>query len=160
RLSPETVKDLGVVGPAARAAGVDCDTRRDHPHLAYSQTQFEVVVGEAGDVMDRFKVRIGEALESFKIVAQLLKAMPEGEIKTDVGEIMPYQSGLGYVESPRGQVIHYLVSGPGNTVYRYMIRSASYTNWPAVPLAVQGNIVPDFPLINKSFELCYSCLDR
>jgi Ni,Fe-hydrogenase III large subunit len=70
------------------------------------------------------------------------------------------RSALGYVESPRGQVMHYLMAGPGNTVYRYMVRSASYTNWPAVPLAVMGNIVPDFPLINKSFELCYSCLDR
>ena len=118
------------------------------------------MLGENGDVLDRTRVRIGEVWESLNMIEQILGQLPGGKLWIEVGEGEPYRFALGYVESPRGQDIHYLVSGPGNTVYRYMIRSASYTNWPAVPLAVQGNIVPDFPLINKSFELCYSCLDR
>ena len=63
-------------------------------------------------------------------------------------------------ESPRGESIHWVRTGPDGQIDRYRIRSASYCNWPVVALAVPGNMVPDFPLINKSFELCYSCLDR
>jgi hydrogenase-4 component G len=159
-LKAESAQELGVVGPAARASGVDVDTRRDHPYLAYPHLDFQVVLAENGDVLDRVKVRIGEATQSFFLVDQLLSKLPEGKWFGSVGDAPVMRSALGYVESPRGQVMHYLMAGPGNTVYRYMVRSASYTNWPAVPLAVMGNIVPDFPLINKSFELCYSCLDR
>ena len=66
----------------------------------------------------------------------------------------------GCVESPRGTDVIWLMLDDLNKIYRCRVRSASYANWPAVPLTVPGNIVPDFPLINKSFELCYSCCDR
>lgn len=159
-LGQETAHDLGVVGPAARASGVDRDTRREHPYAAYSKLSFRVPVYTEGDVLARVKVRIDEVCESMGIIRQALAALPDGPLSVPVGDLPPYQFALGYAESPRGEDIHWVMTGPENTIYRYMVRSASYCNWPAVPFAVRGNIVPDFPLINKSFELCYSCLDR
>lgn len=160
RLAEETADDLSVVGPAARASGLDVDTRRDHPYLAYSDLKFDVILGENGDVLDRVKVRIGEAEQSFRLVEQILGKLAPGELVSGSISGLSAGSALGYVESPRGQSIHYLAVNEQGRIDRYMVRSASYANWPAVPLAVQGNIVPDFPLINKSFELCYACLDR
>jgi Ni,Fe-hydrogenase III large subunit len=66
---------------------------------------------------------------------------------------------IGLTESPRGENIHWVMTGREGEIYRYRVRSASY-NWAVVPFAVPGNMLPDFPLINKSFELCYACLDR
>ena len=66
---------------------------------------------------------------------------------------------MSAVESPRGEDVHWIMTGPRGEIYRYRVRSASY-NWALVPFAVTGNLLPDFPLINKSFELCYACLDR
>ncbi len=162
RLSPEVVRDLGVVGPAARAAGVDRDMRRDHPHAAYGWLDFRVPLGREGDVYSRMKVRMDEVGESAGIIRQALDALDGAppDLAVRVGDLPPHVAALGYTESPRGANVHWVMAGPGNTVFRLRVRSASYTNWPAVPLAVQGNIVPDFPLINKSFELCYACLDR
>lgn len=159
-LGLEVARDLGVVGPAARATGIDRDTRREHPYAAYGKVNFQVPVYAEGDVLARVKVRIDEVFESIGIIQQALEALPDGPLSVPVGELPAYRHALGYVESPRGEDIHWVMTGPQNTIYRYMARSASYCNWPAVPFAVRGNIVPDFPLINKSFELCYSCLDR
>jgi len=156
----DNVKDLAVVGPAARGAGWDRDCRKIHPYGIYGELDFEVPISTTGDVASRFKMRIWEAAESFKILRQILEKIPEGPISIELGKIPPYQFALGYVESARGEDIHWLMTGENNTIYRYRIRSASYPNWPVVPLAVRDNIVPDFPLINKSFELCYACLDR
>ncbi|MBZ4653197.1 MAG: nickel-dependent hydrogenase family protein [Peptococcaceae bacterium] len=158
--SLEAVKELGVVGPAARAAGWSRDCRKIHPHAAYSQVDFSVPVYTTGDVAARLKVRIDEAGQSIHIIKQCLEMLEPGEIAEPLGHLPPYQYALGYAESPRGEDMHWLMTGENNTIYRYRVRSASYTNWPVVPLAVRGNIVPDFPLINKSFELCYACLDR
>jgi Ni,Fe-hydrogenase III large subunit len=66
---------------------------------------------------------------------------------------------MGITESPRGENVHWVMTGRLGEIYRYRVRSASY-NWSVVPFTVPGNMVPDFPLINKSFELCYACLDR
>jgi Ni,Fe-hydrogenase III large subunit len=86
--------------------------------------------------------------------------MPDGPLSVPLGPLPPFRSALGVTESPRGENIHWVRTGPEGTIDRYRIRSASFCNWPVVPTTVPGNMVPDFPLINKSFELCYSCLDR
>jgi len=157
---PRTVaRDLGVVGVAARASGLDSDLRRDHPYAAYDKVSFKVPLRTEGDVSARVWVRIEEAFESVHIIEQLLETLPRGDIRVEVKELPPYKSVLGYTESPRGANLHWIMTSSGSYLYRYKIRSASYVNWPAVPLTVPGNIVPDFPLINKSFNLCYSCTD-
>jgi len=160
-LDLETVTAMGGTGVAARASGLSTDYRLDHPHAAYSSMAVRRVVEPAGDVLARFTVRSREALESFGLVRNLLDGLPGGPISTAIGPIAGGASALGYAESPRGSNVHWLMAGPtGETVYRLRIRSASYANWPLVTRAVPGNMVPDFPLINKSFELCYACCDR
>lgn len=160
KLPMKTALELHAVGPAARAAGIDRDVRRDHPYAAYNKVLFSVPVYESGDVLARLKMRIDETFESIDIILQALDLMPLTELRTKLGKIPPYAHAVGITESPRGENVHLLISGPDNTIFRHMVRSASYCNWAVLPTTVPGNIVPDFPLINKSFELCYSCLDR
>lgn len=156
----DVAKGLGAVGVAARASGVDVDLRRDMPYAAYPGLDFKVPVYQAGDVASRMQVRLVESFETFDMLRHLLSNLPAGPIVTDLPPVPALSRAIGYVESPRGSDMHFLMTGAGGEIYRYMIRSASYPNWAVVPYAVPGNLVADFPLINKSFELCYSCLDR
>ncbi|KJR48992.1 Formate hydrogenlyase subunit 5 [Desulfosporosinus sp. I2] len=156
-----TARDLHAVGPVARAAGIDRDLRRDHPYASYDRVSFKVPVYEQGDVLARVKLRIDETYESINIIRQILVSMPMGELTQQLGtEMIPYNYAVGMTESARGENVHFIMIGKDQTIYRYMVRSASYVNWPIMPLIVSEDIIPDFPLINKSFELCYSCLDR
>ncbi|MBP2631177.1 MAG: nickel-dependent hydrogenase family protein [Firmicutes bacterium] len=159
-LSLKQVTDLEAVGITARASGRDIDCRRDLPYAAYDQLNFAVIVQNEGDVLARINVRILEVFNSILLIRQILKDLPEGDIVMEIPNIAPYTTSLGWTESARGENCHWLMVDKDNKIYRYRIRSAAYSNWPVVPLAVPGNIVADFPLINKSFELCYSCCDR
>lgn len=161
-LPAEAATDLGVVGVAARASGLDLDARRDWPHAAYGELPLQVVTEKGGDVLARLRVRAGEVAQSFGLIRACLENLPGGEVRRAVAGGGPgeYRTGLGTTESPRGENVHWVRLDPQGRIERLRVRSASFTNWPAVPLAVPGNIVPDFPLINKSFELCYACLDR
>jgi Ni,Fe-hydrogenase III large subunit/Ni,Fe-hydrogenase III component G len=163
-LSRKDAVSLGVTGVAARASGVDRDARRDHPHAAYAGEhglQVAVATEVDGDVHARVNVRAAEARESIRLVRALLEGLPPGPIRVAVPEALPPGGiGLAAIESPRGSSVHWLRSDDRGRVDRYHLRSASYANWPAVPLAGQKAIVPDFPLVNKSFELCYACTDR
>lgn len=160
RLQLKTAQELHAVGPAARGSGVDRDVRRDNPYASYDKVSFSVPVYKSGDVLARLKMRIDETFESINIILQALALLPMTELRIKPAQMPPYAYTVGITESPRGENVHFLISGPDNTIFRHMVRSASYCNWPVVPSTVPGNIVPDFPLINKSFELCYSCLDR
>lgn len=156
----EQAVDLAVVGVAARASGRNIDIRRELSYAAYDRVKFGVPAYTTGDVLARFKVRADEVKASLGIIRQVIDQLPAGTVRAAIGPIQPYTRAMGWAESPRGEVCHWLMTGPDQTVYRYRVRSAAYSNWPAVALTVPGNIVPDFPLINKSFELCYSCCDR
>ena len=162
-LLPHDVADeLGAVGVAARASGVRRDVRATRPYAALRSGMVTPVVRTEGDVRARMLVRADEALASFALVRELLAQLsetPPGELARTVGALPPDRWAAGIVESPRGEDVHWLMTGERGEIARYRIRSASY-NWAVVPFAVAGNLLPDFPLINKSFELCYSCLDR
>lgn len=151
---------LDAVGPAARASGIDYDLRRDMPYGAYRNLDFEIPLQQEGDVLARLNQRMAETEVSVAIILQALEKMPTGETVSPVGSLPGNASALGWSESARGSNIHFLLTDAKGRVARYAVRSASHFNWPIVPLCVPGNIVPDFPLINKSFELCYACLDR
>jgi Ni,Fe-hydrogenase III large subunit/Ni,Fe-hydrogenase III component G len=155
---------LGVTGVAARASGVDRDARRDHPHAAYGSDRGlspSVATEKDGDVHARLNVRVAEAREAIRLVRVGLAALPQGPVRAALPDALPpFGIGLSAIESPRGAAIHWLRSDAAGRVDRWHLRSASYANWPAVPLAALSAIVPDFPLVNKSFELCYSCTDR
>ncbi len=163
-LTRQAAIDLGVTGVAARASGVDRDARRDHPHGAYAGKggpSVSVATTVEGDVHARLTLRATEARESMRLLRTLLSGLPSGPLCAAVPEVLPPgRIGLAAIESPRGAAIHWLRTDAAGRVDRYHLRSASYANWPAVPLAALTAIIPDFPLVNKSFELCYSCTDR
>jgi Ni,Fe-hydrogenase III large subunit len=151
------VTNIGAVGIAARAAGVDEDVRATSPRLAYDGFEPAVLRRSAGDVQARLEQRALELLPSLDILDSLLAApvRPVAAV-TGGGE---QEIGIGRVESPRGATVC-VVERTADTVGRVHLRTGSYANWPAVAFAAKGNLLPDFPLINKSFELCYACADR
>ena len=151
---------LGIVGVGGRASGVDLDVRRDHPYAAYGGLTFKVPVYQEGDVMHRMQVRMDEVEESLGIIRQAIDRMPEGAHRAPHGEIPAGRCALSAVEGWRGEIIHWVRTAPGNRLERCKIKDPSLNNWPALVEAVQGNIVPDFPVINKSFNLSYSGTDR
>ncbi len=159
-LTPKTAQDLGVVGLAGRASGFDHDLRRDFPHAAYDQVQFSVPVYTEGDVLHRMQVRIDEVRQSFSIIGQTLAKLPAGPVRIAWGELPADAVGLGYVEGWRGEIFHWIRTRPGNRLARGKIKDPSLQNWPALSEAIQGNIIPDFPVVNKSFNLSYSGTDR
>lgn len=159
-VDPRIARDLALVGPAARAAGIDVDVRRDHPYAAYGLLAFEVPRREKGDVLARVKVKAEEFVQSVALIEQAIRLMPPGPLKGEVGVAQPGAWAYQTTESPRGENFHFVMAGENGTVFRHKVRTSSYINWPAVQLAVLGNIVPDFPVINKSFNLCYACCDR
>ncbi len=159
-LGPEVARDLGVVGVAARASGIDLDVRRDHPYAAYADVGFRVPIYTGGDVLSRLLVRADEVRESIGIIRQALAALPAGPVATPVGPLPEGCRGLGAVEGWRGEILHWVRTGPGGRLARCRVKDPSLNNWPALVEAVQGNIIPDFPVINKSFNLSYSGTDR
>ncbi len=155
-LKPELVSLLHITGPAARASGAAVDTRVDHPYGLYPAFNLQTGTRGGGDVMARFKQKADEVLESATIIDNLAKRMPQGAVNADV----PFRDGYacGIVESPRGQNFHWVYIR-GGRVSRYKVRTASFCSWQALEHAVPGNIVPDFPLVNKSFNLSYAGTD-
>jgi len=159
-LAHKTAVDLGVVGVAARASGVDLDVRRDFPYAAYEEIPPKVILHSRGDVFDRMRVRMGEALDSIRIALEALALLTPGPVSTALPPIQPESCALGFVEGWRGEILHWVLTGKNGSLARCKIKDPSLNNWPALPEAVQGNIIPDFPVINKSFNLSYSGTDR
>jgi Ni,Fe-hydrogenase III large subunit/Ni,Fe-hydrogenase III component G len=152
--------DLAVAGVAARASGVNRDARRNHPHAAFADVDVKVITASEGDAMARVTVRALEARESVRLVDEFVRRLEAGPLHVALPEPLPGGIGISAIESPRGEAVHWLRTDARGRVDRYHLRSPSYHNWPAVALAAETAIVPDFPLVNKSFELCYSCTDR
>lgn len=157
-LKQDLARALGVVGPVARSSGLRLDARRDHPYGRYRTLTLEVPHHNSGDVLTRARIRIEETAISARLIAEAIDDMPAGAIATTV----PWQAdaeGFSAVESPRGELLYFL-RVRGGKIQRCHIKSPSFQNWPALPLAMPGNIIADFPLINKSFNLSYSGCDR
>jgi len=159
-VSTETATALGATGVAARASGIDADLRRDRPYAAYGEAAVSVVTAAGGDAAARFHVRAQEAVESARMVLGVAGRLPAGDARAPIGRAAAGDVAVAGVEGPRGASWLWLRAGSDETVDRVRLRSASFANWPVVAAAVPGNLVPDFPLINKSFELCYACTDR
>jgi Ni,Fe-hydrogenase III large subunit len=157
-LAPADAIRLGASGPSARASGVALDARTSSRSLHYPADFVPAVPAEpTGDVAARLEVRALELPVTFAQLDELLARpiRPGDAEQRDAGDGL----GIARVESPRGETLCALELAAG-TVRRMHLRTGSYANWPALAHAAAGNILPDFPLINKSFELCYACVDR
>ncbi len=159
-LQPEKALALGIVGVAGRASGIDRDVRRDHPYAAYEHVTLHVPVYQEGDVLRRMQVRIDEVGQSIAIIRSAADNLPDGEFRVPVGRIPEDRCALAAVEGWRGEIIWWVRTGRNNMLERCKIKDPSVNNWPALVEAVQGNIIADFPVINKSFNLSYSGTDR
>jgi len=159
-LSPEAARRLCAVGPTARGSGVEIDSRVNHPYAAYAQVRPRIISHPEGDVWARTLVRLEETLESIRLVRQALEQMNAGDIMADVKEIPAWREGIAYVEAPRGESIHYVMTGPDNRPYRWRVRAPSYANLQTVPTMFQGNTIADAPIIVGSIDPCFSCTER
>lgn len=155
-LNTELAKDHGVLGYVARASGIDIDARRDHPFAAYQQFSFHVPVYASGDVSARTLVRVDEVRESAKLIGRAYRHLPSGPILTSVQRPEAFGAAFGIVEGWRGRIVHWVMTAEDGTLHRVKIVDPSFFNWPALSYALEGNIVPDFPLCNKSFNQSYS----
>jgi Ni,Fe-hydrogenase III large subunit/Ni,Fe-hydrogenase III component G len=155
-LTNRMARDLQVVGIAARASGIDADARRDHPYAAYPDLRFPVPVFQEGDVWARMMVRVKEAHASVELIHQALAGMPAGVIFCRLPTLPSGSSAFGLVEGWRGPIWHWIVAGENGLFSRVKVKDPSFANWPALNHAILGNIVPDFPLCNKSFNLSYA----
>jgi Ni,Fe-hydrogenase III large subunit/Ni,Fe-hydrogenase III component G len=156
RLSKQTARDMQVVGVAARASGIDADARRDHPFAAYAALPPRVIVHTEGDVWARLMVRVEEAREAARLIETALDALPSGSLAVSIDALPEGEGAFGLVEGWRGPIWHWVVGGKNNTLRRVKIKDPSFANWPALNYAILKNIVPDFPLVNKSFNLSYA----
>ncbi len=150
-------RSLGTVGPAARASGLAIDARAASPRLAYDGFEAIVPARAAGDVQARLEQRSLELWQSLELLDSLLdRPLEPAQARAGAAES---SLGIGRAESARGETMC-VVERTGDRIDRVRLRTGSYANWPSVALAAEGNLLPDFPLINKSFELCYACADR
>src|SRR3989344_5347657 len=158
-LNYQIVKDYGVVGVAAKAVGIEMDARADYPYAAYDKLGFETAIGKSGDVHARFSVRVKEVYSSFEIIKKVLAGLSEsGQITSAPVNIVLKKNAIAVsiVEGWRGDIIYFVATDLEGNINRVDVRDPSFLNWAAVGHAGPGNIVPDFPLINKSFNLSYS----
>lgn len=156
-LKKQTAWDHGVVGVVARASGIDRDLRRDRPFAAYDELTIRVAGSSHGDVRARVQVRISEIHESIRLIREIQRILPDGPVRG--GGQMTLEPGtwaLSGVEGWRGEILYFLMAGEEGQIQRCKVRDPSFVNWPAIQMAVIGNIIPDFPLINKSFSLSYA----
>ncbi len=156
RIAPELADRLGLAGMAGRASGQAWDLRVEYPCIPYGELDVRMATHRNGDVAARVTVRFEEIFESLRISRLILERLPFGELATLVPPVAEGAMGVGWVEGWRGEVFVALETGPGGGIRRCHPHDPSWQNWPVLERAVLGNIVPDFPLINKSFNLSYA----
>ncbi len=158
-LKKRLIAPLNLTGPIARASGASYDIRLDHPYGIYRAKSPERKIRATGDVLSRFEVKAAEVQDSVFLIRKLIASALEYPVASGVAvSKIPDGYAISMVEAPRGQNLHW-VYVRGGLIDRYKIRTASFCNWRAIEHAVLGNIVPDFPLINKSLNLSYAGTD-
>jgi Ni,Fe-hydrogenase III large subunit/Ni,Fe-hydrogenase III component G len=160
-LTNESARSVCVVGPPARASGVAIDARIDHPYAAYDEVRPRIVTQEAGDTWARVVVRVDELVESIRLVREGLSAIPEGPVCAEIkDDIPPGKVGVSVVEAPRGEAIHFVMTGGDNRPYRWRVRAPTYANLQALPSAVLNGTIADVPITLGSLDPCFSCTER
>ncbi len=164
-LSKEAAVSWNLVGPVARARGLAIDVRKDHPYAAYDEVDFEVVTADSGDVWGTLVVRVKEVYEAIRIINQCLDKLgrlPDHEPLSLIleGPVPSGRQGLSVVEAPRGEAVHYVLTGDDNRPERWRVRAPTYAHLQAVPDMLLNNKLADFPIIVGQIDPCISCTDR
>jgi len=159
RVTPELAAQLGLTGLPGRASGQAWDVRANFPCAPYDQLDVQMATHRNGDVAARVIVRFEEITESIRLIRDILSKLPEGSLVEKVADAADGHIGIGWVEGWRGEILVALHSGKNNSIHRLHPHDPSWQNWPVLEHAIIGNIVPDFPLINKSFNLSYAGQD-
>lgn len=156
-LDRDIALDHGVTGVAGRAVGIARDARIDYPYAAYDKVKFNISLEKNGDVRSRLYVRIKEVYSSLDIIEQALNSLPVGNLVAGGKiELRKNSYAVGLAEGWRGDIVYFVVTDVEGNITRVDVRDPSFINWTVVGYAGKGNVVPDFPLINKSFNLSYS----
>ncbi|MEI8631684.1 nickel-dependent hydrogenase large subunit [Vibrio sp. PP-XX7] len=161
-LAKDIARDFSPVGPLIRGSGFERDVRVIHGQSleSYADVPIELQHIDTGDVQARVLVRIREVFDSLNIVEFGLDHLPAGAILTEDFTYVPNKFALGFTEAPRGENIHWSMTGDNQKLFRWRCRAATYANWPTLRYMLRGNTVADAPLIIGSLDPCYSCTDR
>lgn len=159
-LSKEDALKLGAIGPTGRASAVDSDTRRDDPYAAYADLDFKVITDDHCDVYGRTLVRVGELMETYKIIRQVLKQMPEGPIAVKAPRKIPVGEAFSRYEAPRGEDVHYVRANGSDKPERVKVRAPTLANLASVSKMMEANNLADAPIIIAAIDPCFSCTDR
>jgi membrane-bound hydrogenase subunit alpha len=160
KLSREDCLKLGTVGPTARASGVDRDIRRDDPYAAYSDVTFKVITDDHCDVYGRTVVRLGELMEAFSIIRQLLKKIPDGPIAVKAPRRIPEGEAVSRYEAPRGEDVHYVRGNGSEKPERVKVRAPTLANTQSVAKMLEDGYLADLPIVIAAIDPCFSCTDR
>jgi NADH-quinone oxidoreductase subunit D len=186
-ISGEAAVAWGLTGPTLRASGVDYDIRKREPYCSYEEFQFEVPLGQKGDVLDRYRVRIAEMRQSHRICMQALEGMPEGPLMADDRKVVPPpKEQLSYdmealihhfkiftegyhvppgevyqvIESPRGELGYYIISDGSPKPYKVKVRGPSFSNLFAMPVTIRGALIGDVVAAIGSLDIVLGEIDR
>ncbi len=158
KIDRQIAMDHGVIGVAGRALGLVRDARIDYNYAAYNKLKFNIALEKNGDVLARWKIRIKEIHSSMLILEQVIQGIPpDKKLKSDKKVILKKNSlGIGITEGWRGDIVYLVVTNSSGHVNRVDVRDPSFINWTILEHSIINEIIPDFPLINKSFNLSYS----
>lgn len=159
-LDPQIARDFSNVGPMIRGSGHRRDMRADHPYAGYASLPFTLHSETGNDVYSRLKVRIHEVFNSLNMIEFGLQNLPQGPLMSEGFTYIPHRFALGFAEAPRGDDVHWSMTGDNQKLFRWRCRAATYANWPTLRYMLRGNTVSDAPLIIGSLDPCYSCTDR
>lgn len=159
-LSHDDAVRLGAVGPTARASRVDRDVRRDDPYGAYADVSFKVITDDHNDVYGRTLVRVQELMESYSIIRQLVKQMPDGPIAVKMPRKIPAGEALSRYEAPRGEDVHYVRANGTDKPDRVKVRAPTLANLQSVSKMLEDRYLADMPIVVAAIDPCFSCTDR
>ncbi|WP_298439683.1 hydrogenase [Geobacter sp.] len=158
-VSADTARELGLVGPAARACGLNRDVRHDHPYGIYRMAQIPVVTAHHGDVCARTTMRWLEAGKSLDFIRDQLRQLPGGGCRNEPAPLQGNRVAVALTEGWRGEICHVAITDAAGRFLRYKVTDPSFHNWQGLAMALRGEQISDFPLCNKSFNLSYCGFD-